>query len=240
MLDFGDAPQRIVEIVLTGGSCAGKTSALELVSRSLREQGHGVLTVPEATTMLATGGVPRLGAISRSGQEDACTFQRSVFTVQQALRQAYRGLAPLFATPVVVILYDRGELDGLAYHPHDCVYELARERGTTLDAIRDSYDAVIHLVTAADGAETAFIHGNNRARWDTVTEAIESDQRLVAVWSRHRDHTIIDNSTDFVGKMARLVSTVVGVIEGTPDSDTADLIASPQSRQRLEVSAQPV
>ena len=49
------AYEHVSEIVLTGGSCAGKTSALADLSTMLREYGVRVLVVPEVATMLVKG-----------------------------------------------------------------------------------------------------------------------------------------------------------------------------------------
>ncbi|HBB60545.1 MAG TPA: hypothetical protein DCZ61_01970, partial [Lachnospiraceae bacterium] len=71
-------------------------------------------------------------------------------------------------------------------------------------AWRDSYDAVFHLVTAANGAEAFYSAANNAARYETVEEAVELDNRLAAAWTGHRYLRIIDNSTGFEDKMRRL------------------------------------
>lgn len=215
MLAGGEDARQLVEIVLTGGSCAGKTTALNLLSGALRERGHHVLTVPEAVTMLATSGIPDLGEISRRHLERGCRFQQEVFRVQRALRASHRSLAELFPDSPVVILYDRGELDGLAYHRHHCIAGFAEDEGTSLDAIRDSYAAVMHLVTAADGAEAAYIQAANPARWDTPAEARASDRLILDAWSGNPRHVVIDNSTDFIGKMERLIDACLDVIPGS-------------------------
>jgi predicted ATPase len=218
LLDFGAAAPRIAEIVLTGGSCAGKTTAVGLLSRSLREQGHSVLTVPEAVTMLVTAGIPNIGDISRNDLHRGCLFQRQVFTVQRTLRATHRELALLFDTESVVILYDRGEMDGYAYHQHDCLEQFAAAEGTTLAEIRDSYAAVMHLVTAADGAEAAYALTGNPARWDTAEEACRFDRQILRAWDGHPRRVVIDNSTDFIGKMDRLVQATLRVLETLADS----------------------
>lgn len=42
--------------MLTGGACAGKTTALATLSVALEQMGFKVLQVPEAATMLMKGG----------------------------------------------------------------------------------------------------------------------------------------------------------------------------------------
>lgn len=46
----------IIRICLTGGPCAGKTTALATLYKVLTQMGFKVLQVPEAATMLMKGG----------------------------------------------------------------------------------------------------------------------------------------------------------------------------------------
>jgi dephospho-CoA kinase len=46
----------IIRICLTGGPCAGKTTALATLNQVLTQLGFKVLQVPEAATMLMKGG----------------------------------------------------------------------------------------------------------------------------------------------------------------------------------------
>ena len=56
------------------------------------------------------------------------------------------------------------------------------------------YDAVFHLVTAAQGAERFYTLDNNQARSESPQEARDVDERLVASWNGHPRHYIIDNN----------------------------------------------
>ena len=49
--------QEIRKIVLTGGPCAGKTTAMSWVENAFTEKGYKVLFVPETATELISGGV---------------------------------------------------------------------------------------------------------------------------------------------------------------------------------------
>ena len=46
----------VTRILLTGGPCAGKTTALASISQDLTQLGYKVLVVPEAATLIGTGG----------------------------------------------------------------------------------------------------------------------------------------------------------------------------------------
>jgi len=53
---FTDERQNIVRICLTGGPCAGKTTAIADIKQDLTQLGMKVLVVPEAATILMKGG----------------------------------------------------------------------------------------------------------------------------------------------------------------------------------------
>ena len=81
--------------------------------------------------------------------------------------------------------------------------------------LRDrNYDAVIHLVTAADGAPEAYkLEG---VRNETPQEAIEQDRRLQMAYLGHGHHKIIDNSTDFNTKLRRIEQEICHIM-GLPE-----------------------
>lgn len=51
-----DEKFNIVRICLTGGPCAGKTTAIASIKQDLTQLGVKVLVVPEAATLLMKGG----------------------------------------------------------------------------------------------------------------------------------------------------------------------------------------
>jgi len=63
----------IYKICLTGGPCAGKTTALTQLTDHLTEKGFKVFTVPEVPTLTMEGG----GMIIMGGltQDKICQFQ---------------------------------------------------------------------------------------------------------------------------------------------------------------------
>ncbi len=163
--------------------------------------------------MIIKGGVGDIGDIARQDGEAYCRFQREVFVTHRMLRRRAQAMAQNFAAPVVLILFDRGELDGMAYHNHDCFERLAAEDGTTVAEIRDSYSAVMHLVTTADGAEDFYTKANNSARWDKPEEARFFDAKVLRAWSGHPRHFVIDNRTDYAGKLERLLKATLNVLD---------------------------
>ena len=69
-----------------------------------------------------------------------------------------------------VIFCDRGVLDGSAYVEDELWTQIMDDAGWEL-SIRDKrYDAVVHMVTAALGAEPFYDYGNE-TRYETIPEA---------------------------------------------------------------------
>ena len=53
--------QLVGKIVLTGGPCAGKTTALARIEQDLSEKGYHVFVVGESATELIKGGIKPFG-----------------------------------------------------------------------------------------------------------------------------------------------------------------------------------
>src|SRR5262249_39781143 len=116
-----------------------------------------------------------------------------------------------------LILCDRGAMDVSAYLPAEAWTALLNERDWTVVGLRDKrYEAVIHLVTAADGAEAFYTTENNAVRTETPAQARLLDQRVGDAWVGHPHWRVIDNATDFAGKIQRVTAAVCRVV-GAPE-----------------------
>lgn len=189
-------------IVITGGPCAGKTTLIGVLGPKLVRHGYRVHVVEEcATEVLAMGLTPTTcGSV--------LAFQRHVFDRQLAKEAVLDHLDPR-----VVILLDRGLMDNAGYLPDDQLDMLLAERGMTRADAYARYDAVIHLVTAAIGAEEYFSHATNEHRLEGVEEAVRVDHALLAGWSGHPSLRIIDNEGGFEDKLDRAVAAVLDIVE---------------------------
>ncbi len=202
-----------VEIVLTGGPRGGKTTGKNYIAEKLRERGVRILCVPEAATMLIGGGVTDISALQRYDEAKYLAIERQVLFCQLNLANEFRRVAEVFKGQKKIILYDRGPMDVKAYMPRGYFETLLEENNLTLRDVRDRFNAVFHLVTAADGAENFYTLANNDARQDaTLDYARAVDRMVLSAWLGHPHLKIIDNSTDFEGKMKRLLAGVTRVL----------------------------
>lgn len=186
----------INKIVLTGGPCAGKTTALSWINNYFSQRGYKVLTISEGATNLITSGITPW---------DCEDFQEANFKSQKFNEQLFENVAKNMNAGKVLIICDRGVIDSKAYMKESRFTKLLRDFGTNEIKERDSYDAVFHLVTAAKGKEEAYTLANNQARTEGIKEASEIDDKIINAWTGHPHFRIIDNSTDFEGKLERLL-----------------------------------
>lgn len=177
--------EKCCRIVLTGGPGGGKTTAADLFRREI---GEDVVVVPEAATLLYSGGFPRVGV---NGVRRAT--QRAIYHVQTNLEDAqsahYKSR---------VLLCDRGTVDGAVYWPDDPM-GFFEHLGTTLERELARYDGVIFFETAAVGGIS--IEGGNPTRIETTEEAMALDQKLKKLWSQHPNFVFIPHDNSFIKKV---------------------------------------
>lgn len=195
----------VIKIVLTGGPCSGKTTALAYVSEKLREQGIEVITIEERATKLILNGKTQ----QNLGRYE---FHKLLFELQLAEENEKTAIANKMPCDRVVMLSDRGLLDNKAFVTQEEFDRYSSLNGANEDIIRNSYDAVFHLVTAADGAESSYNLTNNTARSETIEQAKMIDKEILSVWTGTPHLRVIDNSTSFDKKLERLMTEILSFL----------------------------
>lgn len=197
--------KKVFNFVLTGGPCGGKSTAINKIYQDLSERGYKVLIVPETATELINSGI----TVNLVGN---VRFQELLFYKQLKKEEMYRVVASEIKNDKVVIIYDRGLVDNKAYMTQNVYEGILKKFNTNESEIKARYDAVFHLVTAADGKEDFYTTKNNNARTETLEEARNLDKRCIEAWLGHDKLKIIDNSTDFDEKISRLLNEIHFVI----------------------------
>ncbi len=192
----------ISKIVITGGPCGGKTTALTRIQRDLAHLGYTVLIVPETATALISGGVAPWTCATNE------EYQKCQMLMQLQKERIFERAASTMPNDKIVIVCDRGELDNKAYMNDEEFENVLEFLGMTEIELRDGYDAVFHLVTAAKGAEEFYTLDNNGARYESVEEAAALDDKFIAAWTGHPYFRVIDNRADFEEKMRHLMREI--------------------------------
>ncbi len=190
----------LFKVVLTGGPCGGKTTAKTEIKARFESLGFLVLCGPEAATLLFGGGVP-----FPHDEASRMLLQRTILKLQMGLEDMLEEIGRASGRPTLILL-DRGALDGKAY-VSDYEWELLLDdvKLTTVLLRDQRYDAIIHLVTAAQGAEAFYTLANNETRTETPEAAREMDRKTLDAWTGHEHLYIVDNSTAFDEKIRRAV-----------------------------------
>jgi len=192
----------ILKIVITGGPCAGKSTAMSHIQKVFSKKGYKVLFIPETATELITGGVAPWTCRTN------VDFQRNLIYLQQEKEKTFISAASTMIEDKILIVCDRGTIDSKAFISSVDFKNTLKSMNTNEVEMRDSYDAVFHLVTAAKGAKEFYTLANNSARTETIEEAIDLDDKLIAAWTGHPHLRIVDNSTDFDSKIRKLISEI--------------------------------
>jgi predicted ATPase len=195
----------VYRLVLTGGPCGGKSTAMSHIMDRLTALGFRVFCVPEAASLLITG----VGMVPPMLPEhERITFEGTLLRTKIALEDTFTALAKASKRRSVV-LCDRGTMDTRAYMDKETFDLVLSEFGWNVVDLRDRrYDGVIHLVTAAIGAPAHYGTENNAARHESLEEAAELDFKILEAWVGHPRIRIVDNSTDWKGKLARVLDIV--------------------------------
>ena len=196
----------ITKIVITGGPCAGKTTALSRIRNYFSKMGYTVLIVPETATELISGGVAPWTCKTNF------EYQLCHMKLQLEKEAVFARAASTMEGEKALIVCDRGVTDCKAYMTAQDFAAAAEKLGADEVDLRDGYDAVFHLVTAAKGAEEFYTLSNNEARTESVEQARELDDALISAWTGHPHFRVICNDTDFEGKMKKLTEEIASVL----------------------------
>ncbi len=166
----GETPFRVV---LTGGPCAGKTE----VWRFLGEAFPGGVPVPEAATQLIFAGKSE-NSLGLEG------FQRAVYERQLALEEEGRQKG-------LLLLCDRGLLDGLAYFPR-----LFACLDVSQQEVLNRYAMVIQVKVIRDSQAYSRHFSNNPARHEDHTRALALERELERIYERHPTYVFLPGSLE--------------------------------------------
>lgn len=200
---------QIVKIVLTGGPCAGKTTALQRIENEFTEKGYKVFIVGESATEIIQAGARPFGILSIP----TYTFQKEIVGYQLYKEAMYERYAlSLPEETKCLIVCDRGALDNKAYIDSEEFARILEELSLSEIDLLSRYQAVLHLVTAANGAEEFYTLANNDARSESTEEARILDQKTMNCWIGHSNLEVIGNDQNFERKMNQVIQAIHRVL----------------------------
>lgn len=207
--------KNITRIALTGGPCAGKTTALAKIIERFSDLGYLVYALPETPTLFSNASIN----FATPDKHYFYNIEKAVLRFQLQMEDVFMDLARQAKQPVIIIA-DRGTMDISAYMEPTIWQAMLDELGLSEVKLRDArYDAVIHMVTAAIGAEEFYTTENNNARHESVEEARELDSRILKAWTGHPELHIVENNVDFDLKIKQTLKAIRSIL-GEEDGST--------------------
>ena len=192
-------------IVLTGGPSSGKSSSLVEIEEKLSERGYKVFIVEESATSMVQMG------ISPGNHIDMLKFQDFILENQLNNEKLINDACEFYKNNKIVIIYDRGIMDGMAYIGKDNFEKLLAENGLSKEKVFSRYDGVIHLVTAAKNFPDSYSF-ENKARRENIKEAIEADDRVLKSWVGHPHLRIIEGQPTFEKKIECVLNEIYNIL----------------------------
>ncbi|XP_047021325.1 TRPL translocation defect protein 14 isoform X2 [Helicoverpa zea] len=108
-----------------------------------------------------------------------------------------------------LIICDRGAMDASAFISREKWEAMLSTNNWNCVELRDNrYNHIVHMLSAANGAEDFYSTEDHACRSEGVELARELDYNAAAAWIGHPYFDVIDNSTDFDLKMNRLIDCV--------------------------------
>ena len=205
--------KNIKRIVLTGGPCAGKTTALVRIIEHFSSLGYKVFTIPEVPTLYSQGGWNYLTKNYNLYYEG----ERAILETQLALEDSFMRMAEVCTKPTLIVC-DRGTMDISAYMTPEMWEDITSKSNTNSGELRSRYDAILHMVSAADGAEQYYTTATNATRYEQMNEeglriARELDKKVIKAWTGHPHLRVINNNDDFNAKLNRVLLEISNVLE---------------------------
>lgn len=200
----------IIKVVLTGGPCAGKTTALNSIREYLAQNNISFVSVPETATELI------LNEIKPLGEDTIYKFQSLVFKKQLSKEQ----IAEEYLREVkqecdkCVIIYDRGIIDNKAYlSGKDDFKNIVKQSQMTEIDILDSYDLVLDLISTARCKQEVY-NMLNKARMEDIKTAIKVDEKTSLAWMAHRNLKIITSSMSLEEETKIIIEHIKEILSG--------------------------
>ena len=193
--------QVIKKIVITGGSDAGKTTAMNWIQNNFEKKGYKVVFIDSAAKEFINDGV------LKGELKSTLKYQSIVIDMQIAKEKIYEEAAKQLPFEKILLVCKRGTVDAKAYMSNRDFEYMLKERNLNEVELRDAYDAVFHLVTSASGAEEYFLI-DDPLRDNLIEEAKRIDDQIINAWTGHKYFRVIDNRSTFQNKMKQLIKEI--------------------------------
>ncbi|MBR6223356.1 MAG: ATP-binding protein [Lachnospiraceae bacterium] len=193
-------PKNVKRVVITGGPCAGKTTAIENIRTYFEEKKSRVIFVNEVPTEIMKMGI----TLAKYGK---LPFQKAIIDLQRKKEQVIMDAAcSVEGEQEVLIIYDRGILDHFIYLNDKEQKLIEEEMGIDRQQLYGNYDLIIHMLSVA--SKMPELYENSEFRLEAVPEAKEIDNKIGNIWKQHSNYIQIDCERNFEDKIQKLINII--------------------------------
>lgn len=118
-------------------------------------------------------------------------YQRLLMKLQMNMEQIFIDVAQMQQAKTILLM-NRGVMDVQAFVNEDVWQAIIDETGWSTIQLRDKrYEAVVHLMTAAEGAKDFYLRERDA---ESIEHARAIDKRLIEAWVGHPQFNIVKNT----------------------------------------------
>ncbi|KAL3268601.1 hypothetical protein HHI36_007708 [Cryptolaemus montrouzieri] len=163
---------------------------------------------------------------------EAVLFQENLLKTMVQIENTFFELGRTSSRNCLIIC-DRGAMDASAFISKEKWDNIMRDNDWNNVELRDNrYHQIIHMVSAAQGAEEFYSTEDHSCRSEGVELARYLDSKAAAAWIGHPYFDVVDNSTDFEGKIRRMIGAVCQKI----GLDTGDRLLKNSRKRKFLVN----
>lgn len=195
----------MLKICLTGGPSTGKTSVINAVIKDFSELGYHVIVIPETATSFINNGIRPFG----DNALPPVTFQKLVIESQLSKEKIAELAAEALGSDKVIIICDRGSLDGIAYVTSEEWEQTLKEQGVNARDLLSSYNAILYM----EGREELFTTENNKARYESsAEEALEKGRKVLKSYLSHDNLRVIQPREEMKDKETEVINIIANML----------------------------
>ena len=176
-----------MNILITGGACAGKTTSIEVIDSYLREKGYRVVVIDEVPTDLINKGIfyNKIGKIE---------FLELIIKTQ--INNEIECFEKYNNEENTIVIFDGSPIDCLKFISEDELEVILKKHDLDMDKIANRYDAIIFLQTIAKKYPELYSNENNNARLTDINLAIERNDKLEKYYNKLEKVSFIECEND--------------------------------------------
>lgn len=203
--------KEIYTVAITGGPCAGKSTMIDFLSTELEKNNIKCMVIPETATEIINDKIHW-----RDTNVPRYDFQDAVFSLQLSKENVFFNLAQKINYSKIVILCDRGLMDGKAYIDEVSFNNILKSHGfSSEDEILKRYDLVLHLETSAILGSETYETKSNKARTANIIEAMTFDNNVKSAWENHSNLKLFKSTPSFDDKKQAIKLELFNYIKET-------------------------